>query len=284
MIYSETILIIWCRFRWAFCQLEVLRHSFPPSVRHILDELPESLDATYERILKEIRKSNQAHARRLLQCLVAAVRPLRIEELAEVLAFDFSAGGIPRLNPDWRWEDQVEAVMSACSSLVIIVDGDSQIVQFSHFSVKEFLMSPRLAGSSGDVSQYHIKVEPAHTVLAQACLGALLRLDDYIDVNKVMDFPLAKYAAKHWVKHAQFENVSSHIKDGMKCLFDADKAHLAAWLWIYDEDRPGLSISTSLPEKLEAGPLFYAARFGFCDLAAHLPSILRAFTQRVVSN
>lgn len=201
---------------------------------------------------------------------MAAVRPLRIEELAEVLAFDFSAGGIPRLNPDWRWEDQVEAVMSACSSLVIVVDGDSRIVQFAHFSAKEFLMSRRLAESSGDISQYHIKLEPAHTVLAQACLGVLLRLDDSIDSNKVMGFPLAKYAAEHWVMHAQFENVSTHIKDGMKCLFDADKAYLAAWLWIYDEDRPGLSISTTLPEKLEAAPLYYAARFGFCDLAAHL--------------
>ena len=107
-------------------------------------------------------------------------------------------------------------------------------------------MSPCLAESSGDVSQYHIKLELAHTILAQASLGALLRLDDYINIDKVVDFPLAKYAAEHWVKHAQFENVSSHIKDGMKCLFDADKAHLAAWFWIYNEDRPGLSISTTL--------------------------------------
>jgi hypothetical protein len=37
-----------------FCQLEVLRHCFPSSVRQILEELPESLDETYERILKEI--------------------------------------------------------------------------------------------------------------------------------------------------------------------------------------------------------------------------------------
>jgi hypothetical protein len=47
----------------------------------------ESLDETCERILREIRKPNQGHAHRLLQCLVAAVRPLRVKELAEVLAF-----------------------------------------------------------------------------------------------------------------------------------------------------------------------------------------------------
>ncbi|KAH9062620.1 hypothetical protein EDB83DRAFT_845364 [Lactarius deliciosus] len=44
-------------FRWVFCQLDVLRHCFPKDVRRVLEELPESLDETYERILKQIRKS-----------------------------------------------------------------------------------------------------------------------------------------------------------------------------------------------------------------------------------
>ena len=86
-----------------FCQLELLRQCFPQSVRNILKELPDSLDETYERILREIPKPNQRHARQLLHCLVAAARPLEVEELAEILAFDFSTEGIPKLNPGWRW-------------------------------------------------------------------------------------------------------------------------------------------------------------------------------------
>jgi len=259
-------------FRWTFCQLEVLRHCFPPSVRRILDELPESLDETYERILREIRKSNQGHARRLLQCLVAAVRPLQVEELAEVLAVDFDASveGMPKLNPAWRWEDQEEAVMSACSSLVIVVkDEDSQIVQFSHFSVKEYLTSDRLAESSRDVSRYHIPLESAHTILAQACLGVLLRLDDRIDWDTIMDFPLAKYAAEHWVGHAQFGNVASCIRAEMECLFDADKPYFATWRWICNLDSRS-SRSIMRPEKHEVVPLYYAAQSGFRDLTKHL--------------
>jgi hypothetical protein len=251
--------------------LEVLRHGFPPSVRRILEELPESLDKTYERILREIEKSNKEHARRMLQCLVAAVRPLRVEELAEILAFDFSAEGIPKLNPDWRWEGQEEAVMSACSSLVIVVKNKvARFVQFSHFSVKEFLMSTRLAESSRDVSFYHIPLKLAHTILAQACLGVLLRLDDRIDPDKIKTFPLAQYAAQHWIKHAQFENVSSYIEDGMECLFDADKPHYATWLWVYNEDRYGRSMPTMVPETPEAVPLYHAALFGLHDLTKHL--------------
>ena len=255
-----------------FCQLEVLRHCFPPSVRRILKELPDSLDETYERILKEIRKPNQGHAYQLLQCLVSAVRPLRVEELAEVLTFDFSSDGIPKLNLEWRWEDQEEAVLSACSSLVIIVkDGDSRIVQFSHFSVKEFLTANRLAEPTRDVSRYHIRLEAAHTILAEACLGVLLRLDDRVDCDNIEDFPLARYAAQYWATHARFGNASSCIKEGMECLFDADKPHFATWLWIYNEDW-GSPMNTPRPEKPEVVPLYYAAILGFRDLAEHLIS------------
>ena len=106
-----------------FCQLEVLRHCLPPSVRRTLDELPESLDETYDRVLKEIKRPNRDHARRLLSCLVVAVRPLRVEELAEVLAVDYDdEEGIPRLNPNWRWEDQEQALLTSCSSLITIVE------------------------------------------------------------------------------------------------------------------------------------------------------------------
>ena len=163
----------------ASCQLETLRHCFPQNLDQFLNELPESLDETDEQILKGINKAQKDDARRLLHCLTAAVRPRRVEELAELLAFDFlvsSSGGIPKLNEDWRWDNQEDAVLSTCSGLITIVRNDgSSVVQFSHFSVKEYLTSPRLARSHGDVSWFYIDLDSAHKILAQACLGTLLR-------------------------------------------------------------------------------------------------------------
>ncbi|KAF8463549.1 hypothetical protein DFH94DRAFT_699530 [Russula ochroleuca] len=147
-----------------------------------------TLDETYERILREIPKTNRVHAHRLLQCLTVAVRLLKVEELAEVLAINFDAeGGIPKLNEGFRWADQEHAVLSACSSLVAIVeDRNSRRVQSSHFSVKEFLTSDRLAASAVDVLRgHHIRLEAAHTIMAQACLGVLLRLDHYMDKETI---------------------------------------------------------------------------------------------------
>ena len=250
--------------------MEILLDCLPASVQHTLSELPDSLDETYERILREIRKPNQRLAHRLLQCLVAAVRPLQVKELAEVLAFNFDAEGIPQLNTNWRWEDQEGAIMLACSSLVTIVnDGDSRIVQFSHFSVKEFLTADRLAEPMRDVSLYHIELEVAHMILAQTCIGVLLRLDDHVDRDNIKDFPLAQYAAEYWPQHAKFGSVSARISDGMECLFDEDKPHYVTWLWVYNEETVE-PMFTQPSDKPGAVPLYHAARLGFRDLAAHL--------------
>ena len=257
--------------------METLRHCLPPSVRHTLDELPESLDETYERVLKEIKKPNREHARRLLQCLVVAIRPLHVSELTEVLAVDFGdEEGIPNLNPNWRWEDQEQALLSSCSSLIAIIESDgSRIVQFSHFSVKEFLTSDRLAASSGAISRYHIVLEPAHTILAQACLSVLIRSDDRLEESSITNSsPLARYAAEHWVAHARGGKVSSCLRRAMGCLFDVDKPHFVAWLHLHDIDPTTVDGSTfhmfTPLSKSGATPLYYAALCGFQDLVEHL--------------
>ena len=262
------------RFRWVYCQLERLRHCLPPSVRVILDDLPDTLDETYERVLKDINKANQKHAVRLLHCLVFAIRPLRVQDLAEVLAVDFDAvqqGGPPNLNPNWRWADHHQAVLSTCSSLIMIVnDGDSQVVQFSHFSVKEYLTSDRLANANRDVSCYHILPESAHTILAQACLGVLLRLDDHINEQNARDIPLANYAAEHWVDHALFRDVPPRVQEAVEVLVDADKPHHAACLrlhWIDEWSRWNGFTNGGMPR---GEPLYYASFYGFYDLAKHL--------------
>ena len=159
----------------------MLQNCLPQNIPQILSELPASLDETYERILKEIGMVNRHHAYRLLQCLTVAIRPLRVEELAEILALDFdnTKDGVPQLKENWRMKDQQEAVLSTCSSLIAVVKSDSHlVVQFSHFSVKEFLTSDRLATSRPEVSHFYILPESAHTVIVKACLGILLRSDD----------------------------------------------------------------------------------------------------------
>ena len=262
------------RFRWVFCQLDALQHCVPPNLRQYLNELPDTLDETYDRILKGINKAQTDNAHRLLQCLAVAVRPLRVEELAELLAFDFQAStkrGIPTLKEDWRWDDQEEAVLSTCSSLITIISRyGSRVVQFSHFSVKEYLTSSRLAQSPhADVSRFRIYLEPAHTIMAQACLATLLQLDERAGISHDTLSPLVQYAAEHWSDHAQYERVSSKVQVGMDDLFDSSKPHFAAWLRVHDIDKRWSGFSLNSRDGV-GSPLYYAAFSGFYDLAERL--------------
>ena len=262
------------RFRWVFCQLDTLRQCLPSSVRPTLEQLPESLDETYERIVVDIKKANKGQAYCMLQCLAVAIRPLSVAELAELLAFEFDAtkGGIPKLNADWRWEDHEQAVLSTCSSLITIVPADddrkSPIVQFSHFSVKEFLMSDRLSMLSKDISRYHIILEDANTLIASACLGVLLQ--DPVNENVPATAPLARYAAEHWVTHAQVEDVASRVRDGMEQLFDPDRPYFSAWVKLFDVDTPHWAEDSHMKKLPGAAPLYYAARCGFHGMVEHL--------------
>jgi hypothetical protein len=132
-----------------------------------LDELPKTLDETYERILLGIDEEKWRYAYRLFQCLTVAVQPLLVKELAEVLAVQLDTEAIPEFNPDWRPENVEDAVLSACSSLVAVVNiDDARVVQFAHFSVKEFLTSKRLENSK-HISRYHVLLHPAHTFFAR---------------------------------------------------------------------------------------------------------------------
>ena len=258
-----------CRFRWVFCQLERLRLCPRSTVRRLLSELPNSLDETYERILNEVHKTDGGQVLRLLQCLAVAIRPLRVEELVEILTFDLDAteGEVSTLDADMRLEDKEQELLSACPSLITIAGSrDSRVVQFSHFSVKEFLTSDRLAASSEDISRYHVLLDAAHMTLAQASLGSLLRLDDRVIGWNAESIPLAKYAAKYWVSHAQAESVSSRVMGTMKTLFDSDKPHFTIWIQIYNIDVP----TNRFPPWNDGDPLYYSAFCGFYDLVEHL--------------
>jgi hypothetical protein len=243
--------------------------------------LPETLDETYKRTLRGINEANWESAHRLFQFVAVASRPLRVKELAELLAFDFKAGPIPKFYEYWRPRDPVDAVQSTCSSLLAIVEGydvygypSGKVIQFSHFTVKEFLTSARLAEAGDSISRrYHVSMTPAHTLAAQACLGILLYLDmDIVNSESLEEWPLAEYAAEHWADHARFEDVSRNVEDGMKRLFDPRKPHLSVCVWIHDPDPLPWKRSRRAERPLPplGTPLHYAAFWGLHSIVDFL--------------
>jgi len=179
-----------------------------------------------------------------------------------------------KLVEGWRPANADEAVLSTCSTLISIINNEgSKIVQFSHFSVKEYLTSERLQLSDvGNIRQYYIPLEPAHTILARACLTVLLQFGEKVDKGRLATFPLTFYAAQHWFDHAKFEAVEVQIQDSMERLFNPKEPYFRAWIWIHDMNMGREKSMQELDEYPQSWntPLFYAASCGFSGLANHL--------------
>jgi len=231
------------------------------------------LNGTYKRVLRDIDKASWEVAQRLFQIVAVASHPLCVKELVQILGFDFTGEPIPKFQLNWLLEDPMEAVLSTTSSLLAIVDVDGlQVIQFSHFSIKEFLTSSWLAKGSEVIWRYYISMTGAHTLAAQACLGMLLHLNKNITRDDLNQFPLVEYATEHWVDHARFEDVSLNVEDGMKQLFDPNSFHFDVWVWIHDledwywrREKRG-----ECPSPPWGTPLHYASLCGFAVIVKFL--------------
>jgi ankyrin repeat protein len=256
--------------------LEALRWRIPGTIARALKELPQTLDETYEQILLGIDEDSQEYAFCLFQCLCVSICPLRLAELAEVLSVHATGSRDSEDHIDWCSEDSQQALLSGCSSLITVVDIDgSPVVQFAPFSVREYLISDRLASVGGHHSCYHVLPHLSYTMLMQASLNILLSLGDHVDKGVVEEqHPLAIYGAQYWVDQAKFGTVLLAIQDLLDRLFDRNRPCFAAWVWIYDFDNPFRGqMETTRPEQQLASPLYYAALCGFPSIIEHLAVI-----------
>ncbi|KAA6412672.1 MAG: hypothetical protein FRX48_03664 [Lasallia pustulata] len=214
-------------FRWAVCQLDVLQNCHRlPILRKALESLPETLDETYARILRKISEEDSHDAIKILQWLTYSSRPLRIEELAEIVAVNIN--GSPWFDHTARFPAK-EDVLAICSSLVAVEDvriedndlgrdkyllreqygstlvNPIQIVRLAHFSVKEYLVSKRIRDQAAATARYAIQEIQANQFIAAACLAYLLQFNqhDSLTSQTLEDFPLARYAAMYWLRHTR---------------------------------------------------------------------------------
>ena len=250
------------------------------SLRQALKSLPKDLDSTYDRILGKITEENKDHAFKILQWLAYAARPLRLVEIAEVVAIDVL--GSPRFDVERRLVDPWD-VMAICPNLLTTAKkknpwdqdldqddtssledekGDIIWVRLAHFSVKEYLVSSRI--QQGMASFYSIREVKANTVIAETCLAYLLQFDqpDLSSEKIFEDFPLASYAADYWHKHSRVTEDAERVAFPLGLdLLSYGSCALLHCIRFSDPDRwddPNLEKD---PNTL-ALPLYYASAFG----------------------
>jgi hypothetical protein len=249
------------RFRWAAYQLDTLTECVTRGmIFDALKDLPRTLDETYDRIIRKIDERRTANAaRKILTWLTYAERPLTAIEVLQVTGI--VTEDAHRFDEDEVLEDSSD-ILRICSSLVSIGIGTRDVEEFSdddasdgesvysdinaeldvtyirlaHFSVKEYLVSSRPC-----IPRYILKDHEPHDMLARCCLVYLLRFhkDEWRSSDCESDFPLARYAARYWTKHARTSGMFSKQQQDLSAeVFMKNKTAFNAWMRFFDIKKP----------------------------------------------
>ena len=254
------------------CQFKALE-SCPESddlLSRLLDSLPRSLDATYERMLLNIPPASAEYAQRMLTFLCCAKRPLKAPELIDGIAVEL--GDAPKLNPRRRLKS-IDAIKQVCPGLIEVdeqADGKPAIIRIAHFSVQEYLESDRIR--QHEAASFGVTGPKAHASVAAMCLTYLME-PALLNPEQEVHYPLAPYAASFWHKH--FHDGDQDIPHHYALrLFQSTGGGFENWI------RINSSISKT-SSRMTLQPIFYASLLGLDSVLAEL--LRQKPTQKLVN-
>ena len=240
-------------------------------LRKALATLPPTLDQTYERILSTISEDESEYAFRILQWLAFAVRPLSVEEVAEVVAIDVTR--VSAFDRDEVLEDPLE-VLNICSGLVTMStnsddrEGQStrQIITLAHYSVQEYLLSDRIRQSKA--RKYSMQYSACQDIIARGCLMYILQFQGAETRPKevLQRFMLADYCATfwnhHWYSAQKTEERGQKTTQIAMNLFSLDNPAYLVWVQLIHPEEFCLEPDSQVAVEDVPTPLYYASLMG----------------------
>jgi ankyrin repeat domain-containing protein 50 len=169
-----------------------------------------------------------------------------------------------------------KCVFPRFATVVILREGHNEL-RFSHFSIKEYLISERILTS---VSANFRIVDPfAHELVTRISIIYLLSVHDATSTQteSCNDFPFSNYSAKFWFSHFDAVEPEKHriLETTLaRRLFEVTSN--ATWLCLYDPDRPYFNRLPVTDEPqgdrhpTSPPPLYYSCRLGFVNITKWL--------------
>ena len=244
-------------------------------LRQALSSLPETLDETYDRILCQIDPLFKGEVLQILQWLTCSLRPLSLDEVAEIVAFDVDCDD--KFNSENRLAES-EDVLKMCSSLVINIETSRArvMVRLAHYSVKEYLVSDRIR--TGSAAFFSIDEEASNARIGATSLSCLQLYDGALFSSAKefsTEFPLARYSAEFWHEHLSTISGTAHVTPlpiATELLLSEDK--MRNWIALWDLDQKfdsflGLDFEhrrRQLAGESLGSPLYYAVLTGLKSL------------------
>ncbi|KAI4279632.1 MAG: hypothetical protein L6R38_004988 [Xanthoria sp. 2 TBL-2021] len=254
------------------------------SRRKALGNLPPTLTATYERILRRVNASNmdvQLLVSRTLRWVIygdTSTGQLSTAALCEAVSIDLS--DTQRDNDNIS--DKTE-ILRWCSSLVRQA-ADDDYLELAHFTVKEFLQGIK-DEDSGEFAAYRIGAGHGEEELAKVCLTYLnfqdfdqdVAANDNFTTRRLKAYPFREYAVDMWNCHAQDYMHDSELLSMTKRLLNPSKPNtLISWaqdliyLLLIQEKEIHELYDRAMDGIAEASALHYAAILAIPEICTWL--------------
>ena len=235
-------------FLWVSLVFRILNGSQAASRKRFLDTLntlPSGLDSVYEKILGD--SCDREEAKRILQMVVAATRPLTLDEMDIALAIQPDHKSIEDLEP-YRLYSVETTVKEICGLFVKVIDSKIYLI---HQTAKEFLMkSPTTlqAGMERSASTWKQSLCPVESnlTLAKSCIYYLLfsafearPLTPHARQREIHDFTkehvFLDYAAKNWAAHVLEAEIwdDEELSTTALEVFQSGLGRLLTWFLVY---------------------------------------------------
>ena len=159
-------------------------------------EIPTSVNDAYSKILNQ--SPNHAKAKRLLHIILAAKRPLHVEELSVALAVQKLHQSDDEIQDEMEPVERFKAtIRDLCGLLLVIIE---EKVYLLHQTVKEFLVqdsSPSDSISAIHTWQHSLKPIESSKILAEVCIWVL-----FADPGTGHEIFL-NYSVRYWMVHSR---------------------------------------------------------------------------------
>lgn len=168
------------------------------SIETLLSDIPSQVSEAYEKILS--RSQNEAQTEILLRIVLAAARPLTLNEanIALTLAMKkdrFASCEVLKLDL-WQKENFKSTVQNLCGLFINVYDSR---LSFIHQTAREFLTDSEQQGKW----KGRLNMSKSHSTMSLVCLHYLM-LPDLVPVQESPDDQersFLPYAAAHWPFH-----------------------------------------------------------------------------------
>ena len=167
--------LIYHRFQWVVCQLDALKEcTCQYELNFALNDLPETLNETYERILSKISRQHREKALLVFNWLILVQHHKVFPEFS-TLADIFGVDRERQQYDEQQCLQTPQQLLKICGSLIKLepsIDDDSApyydpYVQFSHRSVQEFFLANRIGNPNLKV--FNVTERLAAQMLVIAC-------------------------------------------------------------------------------------------------------------------